>query len=345
MPRAIVFHGDETWELREVPKPKLRSGGAVLRVEAVGICHSDVDQFRGHPPVPSGGVFPTVPGHEIVGRIEEISPEAASEFGVQEGDRVGVRSYIVTAEGKSRVYGFDFPVDEASGLFGGYADYMELAPGSEVKRLREDLPATELTVYECLANSATFVRPAQPGDSLVVLGPGHMGLAAVVAARAQGVGTIIVVGLSRDRLRLGTALRVGADHAVDLESEDAAAQVAEATGGAMADVVLDVASGDPVSFITAFELVRRGGKVVAAGMKDRPLDGFDINQIPLRNITVMPGGGFDLSLSCSMINEGKVPTKDLLGESFPLERFEEALALAERRVAGKDAVRVSLEVA
>ena len=80
-------------------------------------------------------------------------------------------------------------------------------------------------------------------------------------------------------------------------------------------------------------------------MKDRPLDGFDINQIPLRNITVMPGGGFDLSLSCSMINEGKVPTKDLLGESFPLERFEEALALAERRVAGKDAVRVSLEVA
>ncbi len=344
MPRAIVFNGDETWELREVPRPKLRPGCAVLRVEAVGICHSDVDQFRGHAPVPSGGVFPTVPGHEIVGRIDEISPEAAAELGVQEGDRVGVRSFSLTPEGNSRVYGFDFPVDEASGLFGGYADYMELVPGSEVQKLRDDLPATELTVYECLANSATFVRPAQPGESLLVLGPGHMGLAAIVAARAQGVGTIIAVGLSRDRLRLDTALRVGADYAVDLESEDAVARVAEATGGVMADVVLDVASGNPVSFITAFELVRPRGKVVAAGLKDRVLDGFDINQIPLRHITVLPGGGFDLSLSCSMINNGKVPTKELLGESFPLERFEDGLALLERRVEGKDAVRVSLTV-
>jgi threonine dehydrogenase-like Zn-dependent dehydrogenase len=345
LPRAIVFKGDETWELREVPKPKLRSSCAVLRVEAVGICHSDVDQFRGHAPVPSGGVFPTVPGHEIVGRIEDISPEAAAEFGVREGDRVGVRSFVATPGGKSRVYGFDFPVDEASGLFGGYADYMELVPGTEVQKLREDLAATELTVYECLANSATFVRPVQPGESLLVLGPGHMGLAAIVAARAQGVGTIIAVGLSRDRLRLDAALRIGADHAVDLEREDAVARVAEATGGVMADVVLDVASGNPVSFTTAFELVRPGGKVVAAGMKDRALDGFDINQIPLRHITVLPGGGVDLSLSCSMINDGKVPTKDLLGESFPLERLEEALALVERRAEGRDAVRVSLEVA
>src|SRR5262245_32518359 len=167
MPRAIVFNGDETWEEREFPVPKLRPGCAVLKVEAVGICHSDVDQFRGHPPVPSGGVFPTVPGHEIVGRIEEISSEAAAEFGVWEGDRVGVRSYVVTPEGKSRVYGFDFPVDEASGLFGGYADYMELVPGSEVQQLRDDLPAVELTVYECLANSATFVRPAKAGESLL----------------------------------------------------------------------------------------------------------------------------------------------------------------------------------
>lgn len=113
----------------------------------------------------------------------------------------------------------------------------------------------------------------------------------------------------------------------------------------MADVVLDVASGNPASILTAFGLVRRGGKLVAAAIKNRPLDGFDVNEIPLRGISVLPGGGVDLRLSCSMINEGKFPTRELLGESFPLERFEEALALAERRVEGKDAVRLSLEVA
>jgi threonine dehydrogenase-like Zn-dependent dehydrogenase len=344
VPRAIVFNGDETWEEREFAVPELRPGCAVLKVEAVGICHSDVDQFRGHAPVPSGGVFPVVPGHEIVGRIEKITPEAAAEFGVHEGDRVGVRSVVWAGDALTRVYGFDFPLTEGSGLFGGYSEYMELVPGSQVHQLREDLPATELTVYECLTNAITWIRPVQPGQVLVVEGPGHLGLAAVVGAKAAGVGPIIVTGLSQDRLRLDTALRIGADHVVDVESEDVVSRVAEITGGAMADFVLDAASGSPVTLTTGMDLVRVGGTVIAAGMKNRPLESLDVNKIPLRHITILPGGGLDLPLACTLINEGKVPTRDLLGASFPLERFEEALALAERRVPGKDAVRVSLEV-
>jgi threonine dehydrogenase-like Zn-dependent dehydrogenase len=256
-----------------------------------------------------------------------------------------VRSIVIGQDGITRVYGFDFPLDEGSGLFGGYSEYMELVPGSEVHKLRDDLPASELTVYECLTNSITFIRSVQPGETLVIEGPGHMGLAAVVGAKAAGVGTIIVTGLSGDRMRLDTALRIGADHVVDVESEDVVARVAEITGGAMADAVLDVASGNPVTLKTALDLVRAGGRVIAAGMKDRPLDGLDINKIPLRHITILPGGGLDLPLACTMINEGKVPTRELLGASFPLERFEDALALADRRVPGEDAVRVCLEIA
>jgi threonine dehydrogenase-like Zn-dependent dehydrogenase len=342
--RAIVFNGDETWEEREFPVPELRPGGAVLRVEAVGICHSDVDQFKGHAPVPSGGVFPVVPGHEIVGRIERITSEAEAELGVREGDRVGVRSVVWVGDAPTRVYGFDFPLTEGSGLFGGYSEYMELVPGSEVHKLRDDLPATELTVYECLTNAITWVRPVQRDHVLVVEGPGHMGLAAVVSAKAAGVGTIIVTGLAGDRLRLDAARRVGADHVIDVEHEDVVARVAEITGGAMADFVLDAASGSPVTLKIGMDLVHSGGSVIVAGMKDRLLDGFDVTQIPVRHITILPGGGLDLPLACTLINEGKVPTRELLGASFPLERFEEALALADRRVPEQDAVRVSLEV-
>lgn len=344
MPRAIVFNGDETSEEREVPVPELRPSCAVLKVEATGICHSDIDQFRGHPPVPSGGVFPVVPGHEVVGRIEKISPEAAVEFGVQEGDRVGLRSLVVMPDGRRRVYGFDFPLDEASGLFGGYSEYMELVPGSEVHKLRDDLPATELTVYECLTNAITWIRSVKPDDVLVVEGPGHMGLAAIVGAKAAGVGTVIVTGLSSDRVRLDTALRIGADHAVDVEHEDVVGRVAEITGGAMADVVLDAASGNPVTLAVAMDLVRAGGTVIEAAMKDRPLESFDVSKIAIRHITILPGGGLDLAGACTMINEGKVPTAELLGASFPLERFEDALALMDRRVPGDDAVRVSLTI-
>lgn len=344
MPRAIVFNGDETWELRDVPKPKLRPGCAVLRVEAVGICHSDVDQFRGHAPVPSGGVFPTVPGHEVVGRIDQISPEAEGAWGVREGDRVGICSTVFGDDGSINVYGFDYAVDYESGLFGGYADYMELVPGTEVHKLPDDLPATDLTFYESLTNSITWVRAVGAGQTLVIEGPGHMTMGAIIGARDQGVGTIIVTGLAKDRERLDLALRVGADHAIDVETEDVVARVAEITGGAMADFVLDAASGHPITIRTGLELLRPGGTLIAAGMKDRPLDGLDVNQIPLKFLSIVPGGGLDLPGACRLINEGKVPTEALAGASFPLEQFEDALALADRKVPGKDAVRVSLSV-
>jgi threonine dehydrogenase-like Zn-dependent dehydrogenase len=340
--RAIVFNGDGTWEERQFAMPGLRPGGAVLRVEATGLCHSDVDQFYGHSPVPSGGVFPTIPGHEVVGRIERIDPRAAEEWGVREGDRVAVRTIVVTPQGM-RVYGNDFALDEGSGLFGGYAEYMELVPGSAVHRLREDLPAAQLTIFESLCNAVTWVHPVNQGDVLVVEGPGHMGLASVVAARARGAGTIIVTGLSRDRLRLDTALRVGADHVIDVEKQDAAERVREITGGRMADVVLDAASGSPVTFAVALDLVRPGGTIVAAGFKDRPAE-VDVSLIPRRNLRILPGAGLDLAGACTLINEGRVPTADLLGETFPLERFEEALALLDRRLPGRDAVRVSLQI-
>ena len=86
--RAVVFHGDGTWVLRDdfmVPTPP--PGGAVLAVEAVGLCHSDVAQLAGHKHVP-GEVCPVVPGHEIVGRVHALADDA--ELGVAVGDRVAV---------------------------------------------------------------------------------------------------------------------------------------------------------------------------------------------------------------------------------------------------------------
>ena len=89
--RAIVFNGDETWEMRDLPVPDPQPGGAVLRVEATGLCHSDIDHFRGHVHTSWGGEFPSIAGHEIVGRIERIDPAAAEAWGVG-GGRPGRRA-------------------------------------------------------------------------------------------------------------------------------------------------------------------------------------------------------------------------------------------------------------
>ena len=343
MSRAIVFNGDETWEERELPVPDPQPGGAVLRVEATGLCHSDVDHFRGHVHTSWGGAFPSVPGHEIVGRIERISPAAAEAWNVGEGDRVAVRD-IVMVPGGTRVYGHDFGVDEGSGLYGGFAEHLELLPGSMVYRLRDDLPADQLTVFEPLSCAVTWVQPVREGDVVVIEGPGHMGMASVVAARAAGAATVIVTGTSSDRFRLDAAMRVGADHVIDVQDEDPLARVTAITEGRMADVVLDAASGSPITVNLAMDLVKKGGHVVVAGMKDAPLEGFHSDWIPTRRITIHPGAGLDTEGAVALINAGKVPTADLLGDSFALDEFEEAFSLLKRETPGRDTVRVALRL-
>jgi threonine dehydrogenase-like Zn-dependent dehydrogenase len=342
--RAIVFNGDETWEMRDLPVPEPQPGGAVLRVEATGLCHSDVDHFRGHVHTPWGGAFPSIAGHEIVGRVEKITPEAAAAWGVDEGDRVAVRGIVVTPDGDYRIYGHDFSVDEGSGLYGGFAEHLELLPGSTVYPLREDVSAAELTFFEPLSCAVTWVAPVQHRDVVVIEGPGHMGMATIVAARAAGASSVIVTGTSRDRFRLDCALQAGADHVIDVDAEDPIERVRKLTDGRMADVVLDAASGDPITVNVAMDLVKNGGHVVVAGMKDKPLEGFHSDWIPTRRITLHPGSGLDTEGAVALINEGKVPTAALLGETYPLEQFEEAFALMTRQISGRDAVRVALRL-
>jgi threonine dehydrogenase-like Zn-dependent dehydrogenase len=339
--RAIVFNGDETWELRDLPVPDPQAGGAVLRVEATGLCASDIDHFQGHVHTSWGGAYPSIPGHEIVGRIEKIDRAAADAWGVTEGDRVAVSELVVTPDGY-RIYGHDFSIDEGSGLYGGFAEHLELLPGSSVYRLRDDRPAAELTAFEPLSCAITWVEPVEQDDVVVIEGPGHMGMATIVAAHAAGASTVIVTGISRDKFRLDCALEIGADHTIDVESEDPVERVRELTDGKMADVVIDAAAGNPITVNVAMDLVKKGGHVVIAGMKDRPLEGFHSDWIPTRRITLHPGAGLDTGGAAALINEGKVPTAAMLGDVYPLERFEDAFALLQRKVPGKDSVRVAL---
>jgi len=133
--------GDGTWQLRELRVPDPPPGGAVLRVEAVGMCHSDIDHMHGIVHTPWGGAYPSIPGHEIVGRIDALADGAGARWGVREGQRVAVRE-SVPLPGGIRVYGHDFAVDERSGLFGGFADYMELLPETLIRQ--GQVPTAEL---------------------------------------------------------------------------------------------------------------------------------------------------------------------------------------------------------
>ena len=217
--RAAVFLGEERYELRELPVPDPPPGGAVLAVEAVGLCGSDVAQFAGIELIPGGSTFPVVPGHETIGRVAALADDAT--LGVAVADRVAVNE--IYSLDPMRVYGYsDMTGEGRLGLWGGYGEYMEILAGTELFPMSDRLPAEHVTLFEPLANAVNWVSVADvhEGETVVVQGPGHQGLAVLEAVLARNPAQVIVTGTSQDRLRLDAATAIGATHVVTVDVDD-----------------------------------------------------------------------------------------------------------------------------
>jgi threonine dehydrogenase-like Zn-dependent dehydrogenase len=352
--RAAVFNGDGTYEVREFPVPTPPPGGAVLRGEAVGLCASDVAQLHGHKHVP-GEVSPVVPGHEIVGRVHALAPDAALD--VRVGQRVAVDlvrrcgACDVCRSGspfcsQMQLYGYTQGLDVRSGLHGGYGEFMEILPNTQLLPLTDDVPASQLSLFEPLANVVNWFGGVgvQPGESVVVQGPGHMGLICAAYAKLLGAGTVIVTGRGADRFRLDAALTIGADHVIDVDAEDLVGSVANLTDGRMCDVAVDLTDAT-VTVGACLELARMGGRVLWAGLKNMSQVSVVSDLVPLKGLTVVGGAGStaaSMRTAVDVLNSGRFPTASLLGEVFTLDRIDEAMALLMRAAPGRDAVRVGL---
>ncbi len=348
--RGVVFNGDGTYTKRDdftVPEPP--PGGGVLKVEAVGMCGSDLAQLHGHQHVP-GEKSPLVPGHEIVGRIHELAADA--DLGVTLGDRVAVDLIVrvpptdINPFGLGNLYGYTMGVDDDHGLWGGYGEYMGLLPGSHLMKLTDDVEAAELTLFEPLASVCNWFKlmPIIEGETVVVQGPGHMGLVCAAEAKRRGAETVIVTGTDADELRLEVARELGADVTVDVNKTDPVALVSEITGGAMADMAIDLAADTTVTVPLCLNLVRQGGKVLLAGLKNMAPVELISDLIVLKGLSVQGGSGSSYSSmeeAVAILNTGEFPTGPLLGEVFGIDEIDEAMAMLQR-TADRDAVRVGL---
>ena len=182
MVRAVVQTGPRQMEMREYPRPVIGpDDGALLRVEACGICGSDVEQYKGA--MGTRGL-PMIPGHEPLGIIEEISESASRRWGVSAGDRVAVEILIpcrscdrclagryMNCKNRIGSHGGFNPPERANVLSGGYAEYMHLHPNSIVHPMRNDIPAEIAVMYNPLGAGRALGAGVRRGAPRV-LGPG-----------------------------------------------------------------------------------------------------------------------------------------------------------------------------
>ncbi|MGF0313416.1 zinc-dependent alcohol dehydrogenase [Rhodococcus sp. IEGM1428] len=356
--KAIVFTGDGRYEVRSFPMPTSPSSGAVLRVEAVGLCGSDAMQFHGDKHVP-GEASPVVPGHEIVGVIHEITPEAQRNWGLNVGDRVCVDEVVpcgiclsclsssgVGACVNLHLYGYTKGPDDDGGLWGGYGEYMRLLPNTHLMKAPDNLAPHELTVFEPLANAINWVEKVGVGlgDRVLVQGPGHQGLLCAVAALAAGASRVIVSGTSSDELRLESALALGAHAVVDIETEDLSERINEFTDGRGVSVVMDVTPAT-ASVQSAVDVVQLGGRIALAGLKHfRPIPELMTDLITLKMLTVVGCGGatrHTMDSAVQLLADHPEIARSMSGIHIGMDDLELGMSILER-TADQDAVHVSL---
>ncbi|WP_326719035.1 MULTISPECIES: zinc-dependent alcohol dehydrogenase family protein [unclassified Streptomyces] len=325
--KALVFHGPGHSAWQDVPDPAIQDAGdAIVRVDAVTICGTDLHILKGDvPEVPSG----TVLGHEAVGEIVEVGSDVRT---VRPGDRVLVS--CITACGRCR-----FCREGSYGQCRGGGGWIlgHLINGTQAQYVR--VPYADLSVYPLpgAVDSKDAVLLAdifptayevgvlngrvQPGDTVAVVGAGPVGLAAIATARLFSPDRIIAVDLAP--ARLDAAKHLGADAVVGA-GEEPERLVADLTDGLGADVVIE-AVGVPETFEMCTRMVRPGGHVANVGVHGKPAT-LHLEDLWIKNVTITTGlvDTYSTPTLLRMMAAGRLPASSMVTHTFPLDAMEEA---------------------
>ena len=325
--------GPGNLELREAPVPKPMPGQAVIRVEACGICGSDLHIRNWDTQLPMKP--PVIIGHEFSGEIVELGEGVESW---QLGDAVTCEPTYeacgVCLHCQEGFYNL-CPSRRVLGFWanGAFAEYVAV-PASRLHRLPPGLSFEEGAMSEPLACSVHAVcelTRIDPGDLVLLSGPGAIGLFCLQLARLAG-GRVVVAGTSADRQRMKVAGSLGADRLVDVQKEDLKEAVAGLSGGLGADVVLEC-SGSEAAANTGIELVRKRGRYTQVGLFGRPIK-IDFEKIAYKEIQVTGSLAQRWPAwrrTMQLVGEGQVSLKPVATDVMPLSRWSEAFAKLERK--------------
>src|SRR5881296_3219022 len=346
---AVVLHDadDMRVEQRSVPQPG--PGEVLLKVEVASICGTDVKvlhcTFQGQPT----GEF--IMGHEYAGTVAALGPDV-DEFAV--GERVAVEVHKGCERCENCIkgwytsclnYGDLAKGHRAKGLTcdGGFAEYA-VNHINTLYRLPDNLTFEQACMVTTAASpfwAIDLIGGYVAGETVLVQGPGPIGLIAVQLCKALGAARVILTGTRDSRLAIGKKL--GADFTINVRKENLAERVREITGGRGADSVLECAGG-PTSMQEALENVKRGGRIGVVAWYAGPVE-VDMNLAVRSNVRIYAArgeGGMNSGRSLALMSAGKLDADAIITHHFALDQVHDAFRTYVDRVG--NALKVVMHV-
>jgi L-iditol 2-dehydrogenase len=353
--RAWVLGNPGELTLIEKPVPVPRAAEVLVRIDAVAICATDLDVIASGPPALVQGGLPFnknwTPGHEYMGTIAALGP-SVDEFAI--GERVTVEIHAGCGQCKRcRMgmytsclnYGLNWGDRDkghrANGFTtdGGFAEYAVNHINTLIKiaDTMSDEEATLVVTAGTAMYGLTELGGLVAGESVVVIGPGPIGLLGVAVAKALGADPVILTGTREQRLAKGREL--GADHVVNVTREDAVAAVRRLAGGKGVDYVLEC-SGAEDAINVALKVLNRGGKLCLAAFPHAPVS-VDVAHLVRNNIYLYGIRGEGRSATHraeAFMRRKQFDACKIHTHTFQLDELPEALRYARDRV--EDAIKV-----
>jgi 2-desacetyl-2-hydroxyethyl bacteriochlorophyllide A dehydrogenase len=347
MKAGILYKANDI-RLGETPNPSIGPNEVLLESKAAGICGTDLHIYRGE--FEARVSYPAIQGHEFGGVIAEIG---ADVVGFKPGDRVVVDPIIschscpacltghVNACRTLKLLGVD--------LDGGYGQYVAV-PASRLFALPESIPMAHAPMVEMYALGHHILQrgQVQPGETVALLGAGKLGLSILdVLCHSASPGVTIVTDLQP--FRLGTARKLGADVAINLNEADPVEQVLELTGGLGVDCVIEAVGhyhlpkGQEAPLAQAVKMIRSGGRIVTTGLGEQ-LSAVHFKTLVLKESQIIASrvtrGEFPRAIQ--MMSRGLLHPDLLITDVKPLADITSAFAQVDRE--DPETIKIVLEI-
>ncbi len=336
---AAVYHGPNDLRVEDVPVPKIGNGELLVKVLSASICGTDLRILHGnHRMYPAGTV--RIPGHEVVGTIADA---AAGAGNYSAGQRVfcapntGCGHCLQCITGNNNLCANYDAIGVTSD--GGFAEFVRIPANSvqqgnviPVSESVDPAVAALMEPFACVVRGQNALH-IRPGETVLVMGAGPIGVMHVKLAKARGAGRVIVSEPIPDRA--AQARRMGADRVVDPVSEDLRSALDEESHGRGADVII-VAAPAHAAQESALGLAAISGRINFFGglPKDRPMVNIDSNLIHYKELVITATTACstaDCWQAAQIVNSGLVDLSDLVSRRFPLREALAAFAAAEDR--------------